>query len=218
MVGEKYLQQRDAIRARVRALPGPAQVAFAAACAERLVGTYDDYCVRTTQAPVLRAALDEVWATVLRERSPASADDLAAREREWLRSAVPQDGEARDAANAILYAVRALQPESSRGESAFYSADTVLNAIIAHVKNRLGVTDYGPRYDEEVLKHPEVLGELERQTRDLSALEAQGGMVDAALVETMRTQAKGEGVRLVPVPRRAEPFVNPFTGKSIPRG
>ena len=128
MVGGTYLQQRDTIRARVRALPEPAQVAFAAACAERLGGTYDDYCVRTTQPPVLRAALDEVWETVLRERTPVSPDELAVREKEWLRSAVPQGGEAQDAANAILYAVRALQPESTRGESAFHAADTVLNA------------------------------------------------------------------------------------------
>jgi hypothetical protein len=42
--------------------------------------------------------------------------------------------------------------------------------------------------------------------------------VDTTLLETMRTHAKEEGVRLVPVPKRAEPLVNPFTGKSMLRG
>jgi len=71
-----------------------------------------------------------------------------------------------------------------------------LTLIVANVAERLGVTDYGARYDEEVLNHPEVLQELDRERRDLDVLETGGGTVDAALVETMRARAKQERIRL----------------------
>jgi hypothetical protein len=216
-MAETFLQARNELRQRVRTLPPVARAAFAAACAERLVHAYAEHCAEVSKAPVLVEALSDAWALALGGDEPVVRRHLEAQWDEWKRTAIPKAGAAHHAALAILYAVRAVGARDVTDESAFHAADSVANAVIANVMGALGVTDYGSRYQDEVLGHPIVSQELEHQRRDILMLEGVSSDDWPNVLHTLRARAIEERTPLLPVPIRTEPHLNSFTGKRFPR-
>lgn len=179
----------------VRALSGvPAQlrVAFAAACAERLFPAYAAFSNRTGRGnPVaLATILDRVWSDLLGDKMGleqihaelARCMGLVPGEDDqpW----VEEQAYADDAASAVAFTLRAL--ESGEPQEAAWAARRAYEALDHHVIHRLGI-----EAEEQVLAHPVVQAELERQHRDVDELHATR-QDPASLILRLRERARAE--------------------------
>jgi hypothetical protein len=217
MKTSEFVADRERLRQRLRHSPPASCAAFAAACAERLLPAYEDHCAKASEDPVLLAPLSSAWG--LQSGTPALSGAFPqSLWEDWNRGAIPQQGAAQDAAIAILYAFRAAMIPIPEEDSAFHAANSITDALAANVMNSLGISDYGQRYEDEVLSSWAVRDEVARQWRDLEELEKATEPAWASTVNAIRTRAKRERIELAPDVRRAEPHVNPFTGKRLPRG
>jgi hypothetical protein len=172
-------------------LTPPLRVAFAAACAERLLPAYLAYAGRHEigNPGTLRAALDGAWLVAL------GGDLTFDPEQEFERCAalVPGDDDcanegsalAEDAASAVAYVVTSAA--SGDPHKAVLSARCGYEALDNYLSNELDIDFNRPGAEATVLGHPLVQAEFERQRRDLEELATAGS--DAAAV-VLRIQAR----------------------------
>jgi len=172
--------------------PLPLRTAFAAACAERLLPAYEEYCRQTGRGDptVLAGILDRVWAALL--GAEMSAEQIRG-EIDRCMPLIPEEDDepwvdeqayADDAASAVAYTLRAL--ETGKTQEAAWAARRAYEAVDHHVTHRLAVEG-----DEHVLAHPVVQGELARQRRDLDEL-VDGTAVATDLIARLRDRARAE--------------------------
>src|SRR5215470_16216044 len=102
---------------RLRALPRPARAGFAAACAERLMPSYQRFSERTGRGDPgrVRAILDDLWAELHDSAAPGgkvqdwlgAAMELISREDEgaWIEEQAAAD----DCVTSLAYALRCWQ-------------------------------------------------------------------------------------------------------------
>jgi hypothetical protein len=156
-------------------LPGTSRIAFACACASRLVQPYRNALeeLGAESTDLVTPALDTLWAYVA---GGAQADWVTLTDR--LIGAIPDEGEITSAAHRALddtlaataYAARTAATNDA--QEAAYAARRAYEAVDAFAQQALTFTVYTPEVDQEVSRHPFVLREMERQRRDLSDLQA----------------------------------------------
>jgi uncharacterized protein YjaG (DUF416 family) len=169
-----------------------ARVAFAAACAERMLPAYVAFSTRANRgdAPALAEMLERVWNDLLGDRIEirqlqTCVERCAALipgedEEPWLEDQPYAD----DAASAVAYTLRALERGEPR-ESA-WAARRAYEALDHHVTHRLGIDD-----EDQAASHVLVQAELQRQARDLEDLRVAGEKPADAIVR-LRDRARVE--------------------------
>lgn len=168
-----------------------ARIAFAAACAERLVPAYLVFCSRTGrgQPETLTRIIERVWAHVLGKRMTKHEVNV---EVQRCAGLLPREEEggwvvelpyAAHAGASLLYALRVL--ESGKPQEAAWAARRAYEAACGHVEHRLDI-----KSDAMVQAHPIVTAEISRQRRDLDALLAANE--DEGVIVRIRERAKAE--------------------------
>lgn len=163
------------VRLLERCLP-QLRVAFACACAERLIPAYVVFDGRTggAGAGILRSVMTELWRDL--ERGGMSEDDIEAslercmallpdeEEGAW----IPERAPAEDAAAAVSYALRARSSGSS--QEAAWAGARAYDAVDDYARRLMKVDPNAEGAEERILSHPVVQTELRRQKRDLEML------------------------------------------------
>lgn len=198
------------------------RVAFAAACAERLLPAYARFAERSGQgAPgELASMLERLWldlegdpmgtdeiqryidrcmALIPDEDAGKSAadqacapDPIAAARAKAEEVVAAMEAQADDAAAAAAYAVRCRQ--TGEAQDAAWAGGRAYEAVDNWVLNRGGIDTNRPGAEERVLSDPVVQAELERQQRDLDELLGIADEGDTAgAVAQVRARAKAEG-------------------------
>lgn len=184
------------LRGPIESLPAGLRLAFAAACAERLLPAYREFSIATGRedASLLAGILAELW----RDASghPMSEERALSALRSCL-SLVPDEDDgpwiesqayADDAAAAVCYCLRLRM--SGRSEEAAWAARRAYEAVDYYVTNHLGV-----EVGEPARNHALVQQELLRQELDLlelakaSAAEADLGASIGSVQMRARTDA-----------------------------
>jgi uncharacterized protein YjaG (DUF416 family) len=185
--------EADLVR-RLGRLTKAHRVAFAAACAERLLPSFDAFWRRGHEgAAPLRGILDRVWADASGE--PSLGADLQAQLDACMALIPDQDDDtwdaghpyADDAASAVAYALRTIK--SGEAQEAAWAARRAYEAVDHFVMHRLGIED-----EEAIMRHPMMQAELTRQRRDLDDLTAGGDSPD--LVRTLRARAAADSAAM----------------------
>jgi uncharacterized protein YjaG (DUF416 family) len=196
---------KDEIVRELERLTVEARVAFAAACAERLMPTYRRFWIESEQVGPneLDRALESVWA------DPHVVPDQD-RERfeqriEELIELIPSDRDegfmplawqpwcleatiAQDAGIAVACTLRTkLTAEAREAASAAYYAYEALDSVVTESE----IDAYQPDADERIITHPLVQLELGRQRRDLGELRAGESDLETTIAR-LRDRAKAE--------------------------
>jgi len=160
---------------KLNGLAPRSRVAFAAACAERLLPAYEAFTELAGRgdARALGDMLARIWKNLLGQKM--GPNELQADIDRCMELIPGEDEEpwfdgqpyADDAASAVAYTLRALQRGDSQ-ESA-WAARRAYEALDHHVTHRLGIDD-----EVQAAGHPAVQAELLRQRRDLHELDAAG--------------------------------------------
>jgi uncharacterized protein YjaG (DUF416 family)/GNAT superfamily N-acetyltransferase len=171
------------------------RVAFAAACAERLLPSFDVVWRQGDEdAPSLRGILDRVWADASGESLPGA--DLEA-QLHICMTLIPDEDDDKwgqghqyvdDAASAVAYALCTIQ-SGGQAQEAAWAARRAYEAVDLFVTERLGIED-----EEAVMRHPLTQAELTRQRQDLDELTAGGDSPD--VLRTLRARAAADGVAM----------------------
>jgi uncharacterized protein YjaG (DUF416 family) len=184
---------------RLMALPSQLRVAFAAACAQRLLPAYQKCGLRSRSAAVneVVAMLERIWrdlagdslSTEELERLAERAMAIIPREDadEWL----PGQAAAEDAAAALAYALRCRQ--NGEAQEAAWAARRVYEALDHFIIERDNVDTNLPGAEARVLSDPLIQAELDRQDRDIDELLA---AADEGVSSRIRARAVTEAKSL----------------------
>jgi uncharacterized protein YjaG (DUF416 family) len=176
---------------RLSALPSILQVAFAAACAERLFPAYGVFCRSAGRGDeaTLREVLDRVWDHLLGNKMTVDqVQDALAR----CMDLIPGDDDtpyldeqpyAEDAGSAAAYALRAL--EGGGPQEAGWAARHAYEALDHYVIHHVGIED-----EQQILAHPLLQAEFARQERDVD--ECGTAPDPVALIARLRERAQAE--------------------------
>lgn len=158
-------------------LPVPLRVAFAAACAERLMPAYRLFETQAgrIEPNALENFLERVWEDPSRTENTAELEHQI----EAMMVLIPQeDGyekpwtqevtNAQNAGMAVVYALRAKL--TGEAQEAAWAAQVAYEAIDNFVINRERIDMNKPGAEVRVLSHPLVQAELDRQERDIREL------------------------------------------------
>ncbi len=173
------------------------RVAFATACAERLLPAYANYAARSGwgDAAKLRFMLDELW-RICERGANASCDFQSAIEvcmalipgedrGPWM----PEQAYAEDAASALAYALSFCQTGDS--QEAAWAARRAYEAVDQFVVRQHNLDTEMRRDEKRVLSYPTLQRELERQERDLDCL-SRVIEDEADLIRQIRNRAKSD--------------------------
>jgi uncharacterized protein YjaG (DUF416 family) len=152
------------------------RIAFAAACAERLMPAYANYVSRSGwgDAAKLRFILDDLWSAI--ERGVSAPTDLQSTidacmalipgedRGPWM----PEQAYAEDAVSALAYALQCHQ--TGAPQEAAWSARRAYEAVDQFVVRQHKLDTEARRDEKRVLAYPAIQNELERQDRDLESL------------------------------------------------
>jgi uncharacterized protein YjaG (DUF416 family) len=189
----------EKLRRSLATLSSEQRVAFAAACAQRLLPAYQSY-QRTRDniaAKHVAEALDLVWQDLAGK--PISASELRGQidwcmaniPREDAEAWVPEQAAAEDAVAALAYALRCRQ--GGEPQEAAWAARRVYEALDHFVTSRDDVDVNVSGTEDHVRADPLIQAELERQERDL--LELQSNPTETNW-ERLRDRAWFEGQEL----------------------
>ena len=180
-------------------LPLQLRVAFAAACAERLLPAYVAFSAQTGRGnpAALRDILTRVWDDLCGNQM---TDGEVQANIDTCMGLIPHEDEgpwvmeqaaAEDAGSALAYALRCRQ--NGQGQEAAWAARCAYEALDHHVINRDDVDMNVPGAEARVLADPLVQAEFGRQRQDLDeALDAGNAEVREAIAR-LRDRAKTEG-------------------------
>jgi uncharacterized protein YjaG (DUF416 family) len=184
--------------------PPSARIAFAAACAERLLPHYAAFAAETGwgDPALLRRALDRAWdfaagADVPLEELQAlrlAADDATPDTEDFTTALVSP---ALDAANAVWYAVGCcIAADPGQAAEAGRCATATVDI---YVQEREEMEPGDPDLEQRIASHPLMLAELERQRLDLLSLAgARVSRPDFMAGFRARAAATGSNIGLVP--------------------
>lgn len=182
-------------------LPRRLRVAFAAACAERLMPAYRRFSEIGGRGDpkALTAILKQLWED-LREVALMEEDELQAildacmklvpREDEepWIQ----EQAAAEDGAVAVAYSLRCRQ--SGEAKEAAWAARRVYEALDHFVINRGNIDINNPGAEQRVLSHPLIQAELARQRRDIDELLATSESDELGSIAGLRDRAREDAV------------------------
>jgi uncharacterized protein len=168
---------KNALIAQLERLPNRLRVAFAAACAERQLPNYFRFSKATGRGSPERlvGALRRVWDDI--EGRPAGSTELEDC-LETCMSLLPEEDEgdhcvlgyyAEDAVSAVAYAIEARL--KSDAHEAVESACVAYSALDDYVSDTLNIRSSGRNEEKQILSHPLVQAEFERQRVDLLRLQ-----------------------------------------------
>jgi uncharacterized protein YjaG (DUF416 family) len=200
---------KNALIVQLERLPNQLRVAFAAACAERQLPNYVRFSEATGEGNPerLEAALRRVWDDI--DGASAGSAELKACLDTCL-SLLPNDEDlgggdlcllgyfAEDAVAAVAYAIET-RLKSDPGE-AVEAARRAYNALDEYVSDMLDISSIGQKEETQILTHPLVQAEFERQRADLLRLR-----------EIAKNPA-GEREGIAELRRRAEADASSFFG------
>jgi uncharacterized protein YjaG (DUF416 family) len=181
-------------------LPPRARVAFAAACAERLLPAYSRFAARVGRGGecTLKVIMQQIWddltanGGISTEQLDATIDrcaNLLAEISEGPRVREYVAGE--DAVAAVAYALRCRR--SGQSQEAAWAAARAYSAVNDYVITSTGLSTNAFGEQKIVLAHPVIQAELARQKRDLSELLA-GGVT----INELRERSKAESENFLP--------------------
>jgi uncharacterized protein YjaG (DUF416 family) len=190
---------------RLTALPSQLRVAFAAACAQRLLPAYERYRVRSNSAGANEVAtmLERIWRDLAGD--PVSPEELqgfvdramAIIPREDADEWLPGQAAAEDAAAALAYVVRCRQ--NGEAQEAVWAARRVYEALDHFVIERDDVDTNLPGAEDRVLTDPLIQAELDRQHRDIDELLL--AAADERVSARIRARAETDAKSLLDGPR-----------------
>jgi uncharacterized protein YjaG (DUF416 family) len=180
------------LQQRLEQLPITSRVAFAAACAERMAPSYEEYSARTGSGDptVYRELLARLWTDLNGQpmsdpeidRNIERSGDLFPEEPDpWM----PEYPAAEDATAALAYSLESRRNGSSK--EAVWAARRAYEALDDYVITREDLDIAAPGAELKVLNHPLVQAELARQNRDLDELRD-----NRITVDQLRDRAKAE--------------------------
>jgi uncharacterized protein YjaG (DUF416 family) len=166
-VTETLMFDLETLTTQLALLPLRMRVAYALSCAERLSPFYVSYSQRTGLGvpQELEHMREEIWNHVLDDNIKLGQATRLARCLELIPSDEPWVAEqpyAEDAVSALSYAMREI--EAGDPADAAWAARCACDCIEEHLMTTLGIDE------PNVLLHPLVQLELQRQRRDLSEL------------------------------------------------
>jgi uncharacterized protein YjaG (DUF416 family) len=193
----------ERLAGQLKALPTGHRTAFAASCCERMLPNYLAFSrVEGWGRPeTLREALDEVWA-ILGGR-PAEEErirslvetcvELAPDTEEFQSLFVSAAG---DAAAAVAYTLEScLDGDAGRAATVGRLSTETLYQYLTRVNDPLtGVHVSDADFEEQMLKAPLMLAELDKQDRDLQLLQTQDTLTPA-LLKQLRDSSTSAGIR-----------------------
>jgi hypothetical protein len=181
------------LRRRLDGLSLSGRLLFVASCAERAAPTclrHADAAETPSDVELVKTAVERSWSLPL--RPSAATKDRSSADRLWRLASIENDWNrpftryVPDCASALYFAVdfqitRAI-------ESASEAARWIYNAVDALAMNRAGVTSGGESERRRLAADRSVQRELQKQQRDLEAIEG-ARLVDPALVERLRADS-----------------------------
>ena len=185
----------------LKRLPAQLRVAFAAACAERLMPAYRLFSTPDERfvSNEVEHSLEQVWA------DPRPAKNAAELERqiEAVTALIPQEDSvqgpwtqeatnAQNAGMAVIYALRAKL--TGEAQEAAWAARVAYEALDNFVINKDRIDTNKPGEEPRVLLHSLVQAELNRQERDVRELLAASDRDVAMMVNQLRDRARAEAV------------------------
>jgi uncharacterized protein len=201
---------KSALIAQLEWLPNRLRVAFAAVCAERQLPNYFRFSDAAKQGSPERlvAALSRVWDDI--EGRPMGSTELNGC-LDTCMSLLPKEDEygdcllgyyAEDAVAAIAYAIEARL--KSDAHDAAESARRAYSALDEYVSDRLNLGSIGQKEEAQILTHPLVQAELERQRVDMLRLQeiAKNPTSEKEGIAELRRRAQADArVFFGPVPK-----------------
>jgi len=175
------------------------KVAFALACAERLIPSYQRFAVLTGrgQPQVLTSSLERLWSDVLGEHHSTDVELAILLDgvmnqvpREDDEHWIPEQAAAEDSAAAVAYAIRCRR--TGLAQEAAWAARRAYEAQDHQVLEAEKVEIAEPGADLQVLLHPSVQAELGRQQRDLNELLRGDARDETELLRVVRHRSRAE--------------------------
>lgn len=193
----------ERLTGQLKALPPGHRTAFAASCCERMLPNYAAFSRMEGwgRPETLRGALDEVWA--LLSGRPAEEGhvrslfetcvELAPDTEDFQSLFVSAAG---DAAAAVAYTLECcLDGDAGRASMVGRLSTETLYQYLSSVNDPLtGVHAADAGFEEQVLKAPLMLAELDRQERDVRLLQTRDTLTPAVLKE-LREASAYAGIR-----------------------
>lgn len=180
-------------------LPVPARVAFGAACAERLLPSYERFWRKTGEGDF--AALSKMLCSLWDDLSGNTMSGKEIKNRiDASMQLIPEGGgdpwrdeqaAAEDAVAAVVYALRCRL--DGQGLEAVWAARRAYEALDSYVTTLEDIDTNVPGEEERVLSSDLIQSELIRQERDLNQLQ-QGSIT----LEELRQRAIAEGRSFLP--------------------
>lgn len=191
--------EEDRLVAALSELPPALRVAFAAACAERLLPRYVDFANRFADgaAEALQASLGRLWDDLA--GAPMPANELAEMTQRCMQLTEEKPDEAwsvlaaqaEDATAAVAYAIRCRL--NGDPQEAAWAARRAYEAWDQYVIERDDVDISLDGAEARVLADVLVQAELSRQQADLTELRAAATSAAADVVSRLRARARRDG-------------------------
>ena len=190
-----YERHLDMLKRSLSKLEKRSRVAFASACAERLLAGMR----RGRRWRTFRTSLDRLWSE-LPFRAPRAAWVIAT-QKQCLQN-IPDvehpawDSRTEDGGTATTHALRC---SLARGKADVEEAELAANCVLESIEcelSRRGALDEDAD-DDAWMMHPRVVAEVERQRRDLDELARR-----TVSIAQLRARAAEEGKRLLPPTRK----------------
>lgn len=187
--------EEQSLRRELDRLPPSSRVAFAASCAQRLVGICHRFLAeagRYDRASDCDRALEYVWTHILEPTPGGAATQLLAD----VMALVPDQDAPRwtpltaygdDALSALAYCLSCLQ--SGDSQDAAWAARRVYEAVDCFVTGRDMVEPNDSEADTRVLGDTRIQAELERQAHDISELSRMGSSLSEKFLNDLRQRS-----------------------------
>jgi uncharacterized protein YjaG (DUF416 family) len=179
-------------------LPHQLRVAFATACAERLLPAYTDFSERARMGDPkeLTSILERLWVDL--EGDAMTFAEVEEAIAKCMTLVLPLENKpliagqtaAEDAGAALCYALRCRKTGDS--QEAAWAARRTYEALDDFVISREDIDTNQPGGEQQALSHPLIQAELGRQRRDLNELIGFGGQNVLGVVAPLRERAKAE--------------------------
>ena len=179
-------------------LPHQLRVAFATACAERLLPAYTDFSERTRMgdSKELTSILERLWVDL--EGNAMTSAEVEEAIAKCMTLVLPLENKpliagqtaAEDAGAALCYALRCRKTGDS--QEAAWAGRRAYEALDEFVISREKIDTNQPGGEQQALSHPLIQAELGRQRRDLNELIGFGGQNVLGVVAPLRERAKAE--------------------------
>lgn len=189
----------DELVRQLNGLPVIFRVAFATACAERLLPMYLHYTEQSHRGDsnIMAGAVCFLWETLLGRET--SKDELQ-NHIDSRMTLIPGDDDvpwvkgqayAENSASAVVFALRTLH--SGESQEAAWAAQNAYEASDYYVTHELNFEYGSAEAEQRIRSHPVVQIELQRQQRDLQDLLSAAGTDNTSSVITMlRDRARAD--------------------------